>query len=146
MVVSGFDCKLKLKVTRRLLSVKTRMDISSFTRTVHSMLRKGRASLDFDRTRRVIGTRFTRVRGRTRTTTVRRNRVFLGVGGRHPNIIALPDNLRCRMLTSNANHGPGTASGMHYRCRNHLISNALFSDSVRHNRPTMFNIGRIVTK
>lgn len=120
--------------------------MSSFTRTVGSILRKGRATVDRRRTQRVMGGCFRRLRAGVGTTGVRRKGTFLRRGGGEPGIIALPDKLRCRMVARNANGGTRTASRMGYRCRNALVSKALFSDSVGHKRPTMFNMGRMVPK
>lgn len=119
--------------------------MSSFTRTVGSILRNGRATVDRARTHSVIGGCFTRLRRGVGTTGVRTNGGFLRRGGGHRKIIALPDKLRCRIVARKGiNRCTGTASRIRYRCRNALVSKALFSDSVGHNRPTAFNMGRIV--
>ncbi len=148
------DCTLKLKVKRRLGGVKTSsLYVSSFTRTVGSIVKGGRLTMSRRSTRGVINRCFRRGRrrvgGRGRTGNGRTgvsNRGFLGRGTRGRNIIAATSKLRCVILRRNSNGDPGTASGIHYRCRNVLVSNALFSDDLRHNRPTSFPLGNIVTK
>lgn len=147
VIVSGFDCTVNLNVNRGLLDVNTRdVGIRSFTRTVGSMLSEGRATVDRGRTHRVMGGCFRRLRAGLGTRGVRGKGSFLRRGTGEPKIIALPDNLRCRIVARNGKGGPDTASHMGYRCRNALVSKALFSDSVGHNRPTVFNIGRMVGK
>lgn len=94
----------------------------------------------------MMGGCFRRLRRGVDTTDVRRKGTFLRRGGGGTNIMALPDKLRCRVVARKGNGLTGTASRIGYRCRNALLSKALFSDSVGHKRPTMFNMGRIVPK
>lgn len=111
-----------------------------------SILGRTRPRVDCSRTGRIVGSCFVGLRGRELRLGGGTKRRFLGVGGKGTKIIALPDNLRCRILGRNRKTGPATSSGMGYRCRKALVGKAMFSDSMRHNRPTIFKISRIVPK